>query len=64
MKPYMNVGPLYMEPIVRQQYQEICLIEAYVTQYGAGAAGHPGRRPVLRSDLHDLVGAAEVRDEA
>ena len=31
---YMNVGPLYMEPIARQLYQEIALIEEeHVTHY-------------------------------
>jgi hypothetical protein len=34
MNFYMNVGPLYMEPIARQLYQEICLIEEeHVTHY-------------------------------
>jgi hypothetical protein len=34
MNLYMNVGPLYMEPIARQLYQEIALIEEeHVTHY-------------------------------
>ncbi|ACY97638.1 hypothetical protein [Thermomonospora curvata] len=34
MNFYMNVGPMYMEPIARQLYQEIGLIEeAHVTHY-------------------------------
>ncbi|MEV1289507.1 hypothetical protein [Micromonospora sp. NPDC049679] len=34
MNFYMNVGPQYMEPIARQLYQEICLIEQeHVTHY-------------------------------
>ncbi|GGV28707.1 hypothetical protein [Streptomyces spectabilis] len=34
MNFYMNVGPQYMEPIARQLYQEIALIEeAHVTHY-------------------------------
>lgn len=36
MNFYMNVGPMYMEPIARQLYQEIGLIEEeHVTHYGS-----------------------------
>ncbi|POM24908.1 hypothetical protein BTM25_35460 [Actinomadura rubteroloni] len=36
MNFYMNTGPLYMEPIARQLYQEIAMIEEeHVTHYGS-----------------------------
>ena len=48
MNFYMNVGPQYMEPIARQLYQEIGLIEEeHVTHYES-----------LRRPGRDLVGAA------
>jgi hypothetical protein len=36
MQFYMNVGPQYMEPIARQLYQEIAMVEEeHVTHYGS-----------------------------